>query len=57
MQIVVWFFSFVIFLGGLVMMGYAFEMPGYELIMFLGGILAVSLAVAIPTHVLKWMER
>jgi hypothetical protein len=57
MQIVVWFFSFVIFIGGLVMMGYSFEMPGYELVMFLGGILAVSLAVAIPAHVLKWMER
>ena len=57
MQIVVWFFSFVIFIGGLVMMGYSFEMPGYELVMFLGGILAVSLAVAIPAHFLKWLER
>jgi hypothetical protein len=57
MQIVVWFFSFVIFVAGLLMMGYSFEMPGYELVMFLGGILVISLAVAIPTHVLKWLER
>lgn len=57
MQIVVWFFSFVIFVVGLLMMGYSFETPGFELVMFLGGILAVSLAIAIPAHVLKWIER
>lgn len=57
MQIVVWFFSFVIFVAGLLMMGYAFDMPGYELVMFGGGILVISVAVAIPAHVLKWLER
>ncbi len=57
MQIVVWFLSFVIFVAGLLMMGYSFEMPGLELVMFLGGILVISLAVAIPAHVLKWIER
>ena len=57
MQIVVWFFSFVIFVVGLLMMGYSFEVPGYELVLFLGGILVISLAVAIPAHILKWVER
>ncbi len=57
MQIVVWFLSFVIFVAGLLMMGYSFEMPGLELVMFFGGILVISLAVAIPAHVLKWIER
>ena len=57
MHIVVWLFSFLVFLAGLVLMGYSFEVPGYELVMFLGGILVISVAVAIPAHVLKWMER
>ena len=57
MQIVVWFFSFVVFVAGLLLMGYSFEVPGLELVMFLGGILVISLAVAIPTHILKWVER
>ena len=57
MQIVVWFFSFVIFVVGLLMMGYSFDTPGYELLMFLSGILVISIAVAIPAHVLKWIER
>jgi len=57
MQIVVWFFSFVIFVVGLLMMGYSFEVAGFELILFLGGILVISLAVAIPAHILKWVER
>ena len=45
MQIVVWFFSFVIFIGGLVMMGYSFATPGYELVMFLGGMVR-----SLPCH-------
>lgn len=49
--------SLAIFVGGLVLMGYAFYMPGYELIAFIGGILAVSFAVAIPVHVLKRIDR
>ena len=46
-----------IFLGGLLLMGYAFYMPGYEALAFIGGILAVSLAVAIPVHVLNRVDR
>lgn len=57
MQIVVWFFSFVAFIVGLVMMGYSFEVPGLELVLFLGGILVISISVAVPAHVLKWVER
>jgi hypothetical protein len=57
MHIVVWLFSFLVFVAGLVMMGYSFEVAGYELILFLGGILVISVAVAIPAHVLKWIER
>ncbi|MBF0672936.1 MULTISPECIES: hypothetical protein [unclassified Salinibacterium] len=57
MNIVAFVLSFVIFAGGLVLMGYAPEIEGLELVSFLGGILAVSLAVAIPAHVLKRADR
>ena len=57
MRIVIFLFSFLLFLGGLVLMGYSFETPGYELVMFAGGILMSSLAVVIPMHVLKWADR
>lgn len=46
-----------IFIGGLLLMGYAFYMPGYELVAFIGGILAVAFAVAIPVHVLNRIDR
>jgi len=57
MNIVAFVISFIVFAGGLFLMGYSFETPGYELVMFLGGILAVSLSVAIPAHVLKRTDR
>lgn len=57
MNIVAFVLSFVIFAGGLVLMGYAPEIEGLELISFLGGILAVAVAVAIPAHVLKRADR
>lgn len=46
-----------IFIGGLLLMGYSFYMPGYELVAFIGGVLAVSLSVAIPVHVLHRVDR
>jgi hypothetical protein len=57
MHIVVWLFSFLVFVAGLLLMGYSFEVAGYELVMFFGGILVIAVAVAIPAHVLKWIER
>lgn len=57
MNIVVFALSFVLFIAGLVLMGYAFEVPGFELVMFGGGILVVGASIGIPAHVLKWAER
>lgn len=57
MNIVAFVFSLVLFIGGLLLMGYAFETTGYELAMFAGGILVVSAAVALPVHVLKRIDR
>lgn len=57
MNIVAFVLSFVIFAGGLVLMGYAPEIEGFELLSFLGGILAICVAVAVPVHVLKRTDR
>ncbi|MEO6943545.1 MAG: hypothetical protein ABI053_02420 [Lacisediminihabitans sp.] len=58
MNIVAFVVAFAFFVGGLLLMGYSFGVgvagPGF---MFLGGILAISVAVAIPAHVMKRIER
>jgi hypothetical protein len=45
--------SLVLFIGGIVLFGYAFNAVGYETIVFSAGILAIVASVAIPFHVLK----
>lgn len=57
MHIAAFIVSFALFIGGLLLMGYAFDAPGFEFVMFLGGILVISLAMAIPAHVLKRADR
>lgn len=58
MNIVAFVVSFLLFVAGLLLMGYSFGAgiagPGY---MFMGGILAISVAIAIPAHVLKRLDR
>ncbi len=41
------------FIGGLLLMGYAFSTPGAEMAMFAGGILVVSLSIGLPIHLLE----
>lgn len=57
MNIVAFVISFVVFVGGLALLGFAPEIEGFELVSFLAGILVVALAVAIPVHVLKRADR
>ncbi len=47
------FFSLVLFVGGLLLFGYADAVVGYEILMFVAGILAVAASMAIPAHLLK----
>lgn len=58
MNIVAFVVAFLFFVGGLLLMGYSFGVgvagPGF---MFFGGILAIAVAVAIPAHVMKRVER
>lgn len=53
MNVIAFLVAFALFVAGLVMMGYAFSVEGFEIAMFLGGILVASLGIAVPVHVLK----
>lgn len=48
--------SAILFIGGLALMGYAIQTPGWEAVMFVGGILAVALAFALPIHLLPMLD-
>lgn len=52
MKIPIYIVAMVLFVGGILLMGYAFELTEGMAIMFFGGILAVSLSIAIPFHLL-----
>lgn len=41
------------FVGGLLLMGYAFSTPGAEMAMFAGGILVIALSIGLPIHLLE----
>lgn len=49
--------SIAIFVGGLLLFGYAFDVPGYEVVMFVGAIVAICVSVLIPVQVLNRSER
>lgn len=48
--------SFVLFLGGLLLMGYSFVVPGFEAAVFFGGIIAISLSFGLPIHLLTKVD-
>lgn len=45
--------SLVLFIGGILLFGYAFSAIGYEGIVFFLGIAAIVVSILIPFHVLK----
>ena len=56
MKFIAFAVSIVLFIGGLVLMGYAFEPGSGEAITFGGGLIAIALSIAIPFHVLKRLD-
>jgi len=57
MKVFAFLVTLVLFVGGLVLFGYAFDAPEpLHLAMFGGGILAVSAALALPFHLLGKTE-
>jgi hypothetical protein len=57
MNIVAFIVSALLFVGGVYLMGAAFAVPGWEMLVFFGGILAVAAAFFIPVQVIGAMER
>jgi hypothetical protein len=56
MNVVALIVSFVLFLGGLLLMGYAPEFTGWQGITFIAGILCMALSFALPVHVLTKLD-
>ncbi|CAO1652320.1 hypothetical protein I6E68_06570 [Salinibacterium sp. NSLL150] len=48
--------SFVLFVGGIYMMGEAFYVEGLESVVFIGGLLVSTAGVFIPIHVMKRVD-
>jgi hypothetical protein len=44
-------FAMVLFIGGLILMGYSFDTEGFELIMFTGGLAALCAGVFLAIEV------
>ena len=57
MNVFYFIIAFVIFLGGIALFAFAFEVPQFQAVMFLGGIAAISVSLAIPFHVLGHGEQ
>lgn len=49
--------SISLFVGGLLIIGYAFAVPGMEAPIFFGGIISVTLAFLIPIVIVPALER
>ena len=48
--------SFVLFLGGIVVLGYATTLPAWQGLVFFGGIVSIALSIAIPVHLLPKLD-
>jgi hypothetical protein len=54
MKVFAFLVAFACFVGGLLLMGYAFDAgPGWDTVYFGGGLLAVAVALGIPFHLLE----
>jgi hypothetical protein len=49
--------SMVLFVGGILLFGYAFQVPDFQAVVFVGGILAISLSLFLPFHLHKLGDR
>jgi len=56
MNVIALIVSFALFVGGLLLMGYAAEFVGWQGITFIGGILSVALSIGLPVHVLTKLD-
>lgn len=57
MKILAFVIALAFFIGGLLLFGYAFQAAAAQGFIFFGGIVAVVIALAIPMHVLRGLDR
>lgn len=56
MKIIGFIVSFVLFVGGIYIMGEAFNVEGLESLVFIGGILVTTIGAALPIHLFKRID-
>ena len=56
MNVIAFVVSLGLFVGGILLMGYAFEIEGAEFPSFFAGLLITCAGVALPIHVLKRID-
>lgn len=57
MNVFAFIITFVIFVVGLALFGFASAVPSFEAIMFIGGVIFVSISLAIPFHIIGHSEQ
>ncbi|MBX3193579.1 MAG: hypothetical protein R2717_03400 [Schumannella sp.] len=54
MKVFAFLVVFALFVGGLLLMGYAFDAgPGWDYLLFGGGLAAIAVALGVPFHLLE----
>lgn len=56
MKIIAFIVSLALFVGGIVLMGYAFEPDAAHGVVFFSGILLTAIGLAVPIHLLKRVD-
>ncbi len=56
MRVVAVIVSFVLFVGGIVILGYATGLPSWQGLVFFSGIVCIALSIAIPVHILPMFD-
>ena len=57
MKVFAFLVSFVLFVGGILMFGYAFAVsPEWHILTFIGGVAVISVSLMIPFHLLERLD-
>ena len=56
MNIVAFVIGTVLFVGGIVLLGYAWDGTNFSPLMFTAGLLTISASIAVPFHLLKRVD-
>ena len=57
MNIFAFVIAFILFMGGIFLFGLAFDLQSAQALVFCSGLAAIVIAMAIPFHILKRIDR